>query len=99
MSLRGDFSLIFSHIFSVDLTRLSILGSEEETEGATSSRYVTFFCDLVLALFSARLVSALIVTFCISSKVVGSLSLSWYVISGSKPSRKFANVEPSRGLK
>ena len=100
MSLRGAFSFrfILSHILSMVLTRLSILGSEKEVEGMASSQYVTFFSDLILTLFSTRLASALIATFCISSKVVGSLSLSWYVISGSKPSGNFTSVEPSGGF-
>ena len=73
MSLKGVFSLIFSHIFTMDLTKSSILGSKEGAEGETSSRYVTFLSDLVLALFSAKLASALMATFCISSKVGGVL--------------------------
>ena len=76
MSLRGVFSLIFSHILAMDLTKSSILGSREGDEVETSSRYVTFLSDLVLALFYAKLASALMATFCISSRVGGSLSLS-----------------------
>ena len=100
MSLEGALSLrfIISNILSIVLTRLSILESEEEMEGMVSSQKVTFFSDLILALFSTRLASTLIATFCISSKFVGSLSLNWYVISGSKPSGNFASARPSGGF-
>ena len=75
-SLGGVISIniILSVIFSIFLTRLSSFKSDEEEEG--SSLIVTLLYVLSLALLANKLASNLTTLFCISLRVVGSLSLN-----------------------
>ena len=66
---------------------------EEMQRGAISAE-----SNLILTLFLVRLASALVDPLCISSKVVGSLSLNWYVMSDSKPSGNFTSARPCGGF-
>jgi hypothetical protein len=85
-----------SIILSISLAKESNLELEVDVEG--SSLMVTLLSDLCRALFANKLASTLIALFCMSSRVIEFISLSWYDISASKPLGNFINAKPYGGL-
>ena len=98
LSLGGFLSdtVNLSSISSIVLAIESNLESVFDMEG--SSLIVTLLSNLCRALFANRLASTLIALFCMSSRVVEFLSLSWYEMSASKPSGNVINAKPYGGL-